>query len=370
MGHRTALYPAHLQAGAKIVDFSGWDMPIHYGSQVEEHHAVRRRWGMFDVSHMTVVDVEGAGAREYLRYLLANDVARLGKVGKALYSGLLNEQGGVLDDLIVYRMDEAERRYRVIVNCATREKDLAWLGRVAEGYSVELRERDDLAMLAVQGPEAMAGLQQLLPAPLAEAATRLENFQGAQDGDWFAARTGYTGEAGMEILLPAAAVASLWERLLEAGCRPCGLGARDTLRLEAGMNLYGQDMDDSVTPLESNMGWSVAWEPADRAFIGRPALEAQKAAGSHARLVGVVLAAKGVLRAHQRIQLDGGLPDGELTSGSWSPTLGCAIGLARVPAGAGDSCHVEIRGKLLPARLVRPNFVRFGESQIAIPAAG
>ncbi len=370
MGNRTALYPAHLSAGAKLVDFSGWDMPIHYGSQVEEHHAVRRDWGMFDVSHMTVIDADGPGARDYLRYLLANDVARLASVGKALYSGLLNEQGGVIDDLIVYRMNEEETRYRVIVNCATRAKDLAWLEQVAGRFEVSLRERDDLAMLAVQGPAAMDGLSRTLPAELAGRTGALENFQGVEEGHWFAARTGYTGEAGMEILLPAQEAVAFWDALVAAGCRPCGLGARDTLRLEAGMNLYGQDMDESVTPLESNMGWSVAWEPAGRDFIGRAALEKQKAAGDHARLRGVVLAAKGVLRAHQRVQTGDGLPDGELTSGSWSPTLGCAIGLARVPAGAGDTCHVEIRGKLLPARLVRPCFVRSGEPQIELPAAG
>ncbi len=368
MGQRTSLYAAHLAAGAKMVDFSGWDMPIHYGSQVEEHHAVRREWGMFDVSHMTVVDVQGAQAKAYLQRLLANDVARLGLVGKALYSGLLNEAGGILDDLIVYRMNQDETAYRVIVNCATRQKDLDWLQQIAAQFEVELQERPDLAMVAVQGPQAMAGLAGMLPAELAGQIDALETFQGAEAGEWFAARTGYTGEAGMEVLLPAAQAETFWASLVQAGCRPCGLGARDTLRLEAGMNLYGQDMDESVTPLESNMAWSVAWQPETRDFIGRAALEKQKAAGDHARLRGVVLETKGVLRAHQRVDFGAGQPAGEVTSGSWSPTLGCAVGLARVPAKASDSCHVEIRGKLLPARLVKPCFVRLGEAQIDLPA--
>ena len=357
MGHRTALYQTHLNAGAKMVDFGGWDMPIHYGSQIEEHNAVRGDAGMFDVSHMTVVDVTGSGAKAYLQKLLANDVAKLTSPGKALYSGMLKEDGGVIDDLIVYNM---EGWYRVVVNCSTREKDLAWMQQQSAGFDVNIQERPDFAMIAVQGPQARDKAANLLGEPSASLIRNLGVFQGLPAGDWFIARTGYTGEDGLEIMLPNAQAPAFWEQLTAAGVRPCGLGARDTLRLEAGMNLYGSDMDESISPLEAGMGWTIAWEPASRDFIGRKALEQQKAAGVPRKLVGLVMEARGVLRGHQKVVVANG-GEGEITSGTFSPTLGYSIALARVPAATGATAQVDIRGKLNDVIVVRPPFVRNGK---------
>lgn len=355
MGHRTALYQAHLDAGAKMVDFGGWDMPIHYGSQIEEHHQVRRDAGVFDVSHMTVVDLEGAGGTAYLQRLLANDVARLKDDGKALYSAMCNESGGVIDDLIVYRTGNG---YRLVVNCSTREKDLAWMQAQADGFDVSLQHRADLAMVAVQGPAALDKVCSLLPGEHADRVSALRNFYAADLGEWFVARTGYTGEDGVEIILPANTAVDVWNRLLAVGVKPCGLGARDTLRLEAGMNLYGSDMDEAVSPLEAGMGWTVAWEPAGRDFIGRAALEAQRTNGVQRVQVGLVMESRGVLRGHQKVHAGGG--EGEITSGTFSPTLGYSIALARIPAGSLSEAQVDIRGKLHPVAIVKPPFVRHG----------
>jgi aminomethyltransferase len=360
MGKRTPLYDQHLALGAKLVDFGGWDMPLHYGSQVEEHHQVRRDCGVFDVSHMTVIDLSGRDAKAFLRLLLANDVERLESPGKALYSAMLNERGGVVDDLIVYLTDDG---YRLVVNAATRDKDLAWMQQCGEGFAIELRERADLAMLAVQGPQARARTCELVNHVRAELIRALKPFQGLFDGDWFIARTGYTGEDGLEIILPQDQVVAFFSELVGAGIPPIGLGARDTLRLEAGMNLYGQDMDEDTTPLVANMAWTLAWEPAGRGFIGRAALEAQRARGALPRLVGLVLEERGVLRAHQPVRVVG-VGDGEITSGSYSPTLGKSIALARVPAATGERAEVEIRGKWYPVRVVRPAFVRHGKTLI------
>ncbi|MEG7359320.1 glycine cleavage system aminomethyltransferase GcvT [Pseudomonas citronellolis] len=360
MGQRTPLYDLHVALGAKIVDFGGWDMPLHYGSQVEEHHQVRRDCGVFDVSHMTVVDVTGPQSREYLQRLLANDVERLQVPGKALYSAMLNERGGVVDDLIVYL---GVYGYRVVVNAATREKDLAWMQAHTEGFEVQLQARPDLAMLAVQGPNARDKTAELVSPSRAILIRELKPFQGKADGDWFIARTGYTGEDGLEIMLPAAEAPGFLNELVGAGISPAGLGARDTLRLEAGMNLYGQDMDEEISPLAANMGWTIAWEPAGRDFIGRQALEAQRAAGDQPKLVGLVLEERGVLRAHQVVRV-AGIGEGEITSGSFSPTLGKSIALARLPAATGDRAEVEIRGKWYPVRVVQPNFVRHGKALI------
>ena len=358
MGSRTPLYDQHLAAGAKMVDFGGWDMPLHYGSQMEEHHQVRRDVGMFDVSHMTVVDVTGSEAKDFLQYLLANDVARLTTAGKALYSGMLNEQGGVIDDLIVYLADNG---YRVVVNAATRDKDLAWMNRQADGFAVKLAERADLAMIAVQGPRARKVAAEVVSDQRAAMINDLKPFQGLASDDWFIGRTGYTGEDGLEIILPADQAATFWDALLAAGCKPCGLGARDTLRLEAGMNLYGSDMDETISPLAANMAWTIAWEPSERDFIGRKALEAQREAGDQPKLVGLVMKERAVLRGHQKVIVEG-VGEGEITSGSFSPTLGCSIALARVPRATGSTAQVEIRGKLLDVRVVKPGFVRHGQA--------
>lgn len=363
MGNRTPLYEEHLAAGARLVDFAGWDMPINYGSQIDEHHTVRKDAGMFDVSHMTVVDLNGARVRDFLRYLLANDVIRLRDSGKALYSCMLNESGGVIDDLIVYYLDDDY--FRMVVNAGTRDKDLAWLRQQAKSYAISVTERPELAMLAIQGPNARTRVLEVLDDDARRIAEALGPFYGAFAGDWFIARTGYTGEDGFEIILPGDVAAGFWRQLLAAGVRPVGLGARDTLRLEAGMNLYGSDMDESVSPLESALAWTVAWEPQDREFIGRSALERQRAAGAPRKLVGLLLEGKGVLRNHQKVVVDG-YGEGEITSGSFSPTLQRAIAFARVPREIGERCQVEIRGKLLPARVVKPPFVRNGQPQIEV----
>ncbi|HET9122990.1 MAG TPA: glycine cleavage system aminomethyltransferase GcvT [Acidiferrobacteraceae bacterium] len=358
MGRKTPLYPEHLALAAQMVDFGGWDMPLHYGSQIEEHHAVRREGGLFDVSHMRIVELRGSGVRPYLQRLLANDVAKLQKPGKALYSCLLNADGGVRDDLIVYFLEDAW--FRMVVNAATADDDLGWMQMQTAGFDVRLEPRLDLAMLAAQGPAAVARVTRTFDVPDAAA---LPRFHGAFFGDRFVARTGYTGEDGFELMVPAQQAASDWRALVAAGLRPAGLGARDTLRLEAGMNLYGHDMDTSVTPLESGLEWTVSLGP-DRPFIGREALEQQRAAADHRQLLGVVLEGRGVLRNCQPVRTSAG--SGVLTSGSFSPTLERSIGLARVPhaARAGEPCEVEIRGRWEPARLVTYPFVRNGKSLI------
>jgi len=359
MAQKTVLHASHLAAGAKMVDFFGWEMPINYGSQIEEHHAVRQDAGMFDVSHMTIVDLTGANTRNFLRYLLANDVAKLTTPGKALYSGMLNSTGGVIDDLIVYFLQEDF--FRLVVNSATREKDLAHINAEAKAFNVTVTERPEFAMIAVQGPNAKAKVATLLTAEQQAAVAGMKPFFGVQAGDLFIATTGYTGEDGYEIALPNEQAADFWQLLLTAGVKPCGLGARDTLRLEAGMNLYGQDMDETVSPLAANMGWTIAWEPGDRNFIGRAALEQAKAAGT-AKLVGLVMEQKGVLRHGQKVITAAG--EGEITSGTFSPTLGFSIAMARVPAATGDTAEVDIRGKLVPVKVVKPAFVRMGKKLV------
>jgi aminomethyltransferase len=361
MARQTPLYDQHLAAGARMVDFHGWMMPLHYGSQIDEHHAVRRDAGMFDVSHMTIVDLHGAQTRDFLRHLLANDVAKLTQTGKALYTAMLNERGGVIDDLIVYYFrDDA---YRLVVNSATREKDLSWMHRQAEPYQVDIKVRDDLALIAVQGPQAQAKAQTLFNDAQRAAVDGMTPFFGVQSGDLFIATTGYTGESGYEIALPTSQAAEFWRRLVDAGVQPCGLGARDTLRLEAGMNLYGQDMDEELSPLAANMAWTIAWEPNDRNFIGRQALESQRQTGSQ-KLVGLIMTEKGVLRHGLTVRFtdeSGNEQQGVITSGTFSPTLGYSIALARVPAGIGEQAVVDIRQRQIPVQVTKPIFVRAGK---------
>ena len=353
---QTPLNAAHRARHARMVDFGGWEMPLHYGSQIEEHHRVRRDAGMFDVSHMLAVDVSGAGARAFLRFVLANDIAKLSDPGRALYSCMLNPQGGVLDDLIVYFL--ADRRFRVVVNAATAERDLAWLEAQRAGYSetVELVPRRDLAILAVQGPAAREKTWRARPR-IKSATERLIPFQAAETDAMLVARTGYTGEDGFEIMLDAAQAQTLWSELSAQGVSAAGLGARDTLRLEAGMNLYGQDMDETVTPLESGLGWTVALD-SDRDFVGKAALAAQPV---QRQLIGLLLLDRGVMRAHQPVRAAAG--EGMVTSGGFSPTLERSIALARLPVAVapGDELTVGVRDKWLRARVVRPPFVRYGK---------
>jgi glycine cleavage system T protein (aminomethyltransferase) len=362
LGRRTPLYDLHVELGARMVDFGGWDMPVNYGSQIEEHHAVRRAAGVFDVSHMCVIDARGERVREFLSRLVANDVAKLKSPGKALYSCMLNEAGGVIDDLIIYFLDESF--FRIVVNAGTRDKDLAWMRKVAAPFAVQLTERTDLAMVAVQGPEARATVAQLLPAEQRGAALALEVFAGRpiavkDRGEWFVARTGYTGEDGFEIMLPAGDAVQLWRDLNARGVKSAGLGARDTLRLEAAMNLYGNDMDEAQNPLESGLAWTVSFDDPARDFIGRKALESLKSAGLGKKLVALVLDDRGVLRGHQKVVTAAG--DGEITSGTFSPSMEKSIALARVPRDTGATVQVDIRGKLLNARVVKAPFVRKGQ---------
>jgi len=355
MSQRTPLFDTHITSGARMVDFGGWDMPVNYGSQIEEHHKVRQAAGMFDVSHMTVVDIRGPQSRHFLSYLLANDVAKLKTPGRALYSCMLNERGGVLDDLITYFLEESV--FRMVVNAATHDKDLAWITSQARAFDVVVTERPELAMIAVQGPKARQAVLAQLPQSEARIAADMKPFNAGRFGGLFIARTGYTGEDGFEISLSAEAADVLWKQLLAAGVAPCGLGARDTLRLEAGMNLYGQDMDETVSPLESALGWTVALQD-ERAFVGKEALLEQRAGGVERKLVGLVLQGRGVLRPGQTIVTASG--EGLITSGSFSPTLQKAIALARIPKAASNTCQVDMRGKLLDCSIVQPPFARHG----------
>ena len=354
---RTSLYESHLASGAKMVDFGGWEMPLHYGSQIDEHHAVRKAAGMFDVSHMCAVDVSGAVPKSFFRRLIANDISKLKTPGKALYSAMLNTSGGVIDDLIVYW--RGGDNYRVVVNASTSVKDLAHMNRIAETYDMDITPRRDLAMIAVQGPNAREKVFGVRPDWRA-AGEALAVFHSAEIGDVFLARTGYTGEDGFEITLPAAAAPRLWEELKTASVAECGLGARDTLRLEAGMNLYGNDMDETVSPLDAGMAWTVAMEN-DRDFIGRAALENH---GQRAAFVGLKLLGRGVMRSHMIVTTAHG--EGITTSGTFSPTLGCSIALARVPLAVaiGDNAQIDIRGKLIDALVVKPPFVRNGKALV------
>lgn len=353
----TPLYAAHLKMAARMVDFGGWEMPLHYGSQIAEHHSVRRHCAMFDVSHMTIVDVLGEQAKSYLGYLLANDVGKLTVKRQALYSVMLNHDGGVIDDLMVYVIDKG---FRVVVNCATRVKDLAWMRARATGFDVVLNERADLAMIAVQGPEAVARVQTAVATEAVRAIADLPRFSAIMLGAHHYARTGYTGEDGVEVMLPAQDAVALWWRLHEAGVVPAGLGARDTLRLEAGLDLYGHEMDEQTSPLAANLGWTIAWRPETRNFVGRDAITAQREQGVTNKLVSVLMTARGVLRAGQKVYFADTGQTGVITSGSFSPTLGYAIGLARVPKAAGAVAEVEIRGQRKAVRLLAPGLVRNG----------
>jgi aminomethyltransferase len=367
----TPLNSAHRSLGAKMVDFGGWDMPVNYGSQIEEHNAVRTDAGMFDVSHMCVVDLKGANVRAFLRGLLANNVDKLQVPGKALYSCMLNPEGGVIDDLIVYYF--SEDWFRLVVNAGTAEKDVAWMAQQndATGSGVVITQRrdrseenrDPIALVAVQGPNARAKVWQVLPETQA-ASEPLKPFNvvivpNTAFGEAMVARTGYTGEDGFEIGVPASQVEALWNALKDAGVKPAGLGARDTLRLEAGMNLYGQDMDDNINPLDAGLGWTIDLV-SERDFIGKSALQAK---GQQANFVGLILREKGgILRAHQKVVAASGNA-GEITSGTFSPSMQQAIALARVPldVAVGDTVHVEIRDKKLAASVVKLPFVRNGK---------
>lgn len=374
---RTPFYQSHLDSEGKLVDFSGWELPIHYGSQIEEHEAVRTDAGMFDVSHMVVTDIKGADTKAWLQKLLANDVNKLTTAGKALYSGMLNEQGGVIDDLIVYLMNAEETEYRIVSNAATRDKDLAQFNKVAEGFDITITERPELAMLAVQGPNAIAKLAQAKP-NWADTLAALKPFVGAdltdiEGTDWFVARTGYTGEDGVEVIMHADDAPAFFEQLKANDIKPAGLGARDTLRMEAGMNLYGHDMDETISPYECNMGWTLALKD-DRAFVGREALVSKrkqsKEDNTAMKQVGLLLTTRGVLREGMTVTINQGTDNeqtGIITSGTFSPSLKNSIAIARVPASLSEDDHVQVdlrgKGKFVDVRVLKLPFVRNGKQQ-------
>jgi aminomethyltransferase len=361
MTERTPLFDEHLAAGGKMVDFAGWDLPVAYGSQLAEHEAVRTKCGMFDVSHMGVVEVHGAGVESFMQELLANNVGRMSEPGRAIYSCMLNEQGGVIDDVIAYRL--ANGGFRLVINASNRQTDLAWMRERAAGYGLIIDLLPELALIAVQGPLAREVVHGLLDEEVSAQLRPVQRFGFWSDGELFIARTGYTGEDGYELIMPAAEAVGWWQRLRAAGVQPCGLGARDSLRLEAGLNLHGQDMDASVTPLECGLDWTIAFDPPERQFIGRRALEEQWAEGITRKQVGLLLLGKGVIRHGYEVTVAGTVV-GEVTSGGLGPTLGRSIALARVKAGCPEEVYVRIRGKDLPALVVPYPFARNGRVQI------
>ena len=365
---KTPLLQEHLNLGARVVDFGGWALPVNYGSQVDEHHAVRQNAGMFDVSHMTVSDISGVDTIAFLRYLLANDIDKANThAGKAIYSCMLNEQGGVIDDLIAYRMND--QHCRLVTNAATNKKDIAWIKQQAKQFDVSFSEQPQLALIAIQGPNALKKMAQVFP-EFAELIKSLQRFQGqfvtndnqevSFENGIFIGRTGYTGEDGVEVILPARQSVSHWQALINAGIQPCGLGARDTLRLEAGMALYGNDLDEKHSPLESGLKWTVALN--DREFLGKQVLQQQIDNTPAHKMIGLILEDRGVLRGHQKVIVDGNIV-GEITSGTFSPSLEKSIAIARIDSDAKASIdnivHVEVRNKQLQCRVVKYPFLSF-----------
>ena len=356
---KTPLFDCHLSANAKMVDFSGWNMPINYGSQLQEHNCVRNNCGIFDVSHMLGVDIYGSQAEEFLRHVLACDVVKL-KVNSAQYGCMLNHDAGIIDDLITYRVGSDS--FRIVINAGNRESDVAWFRENSKNFDVMLSTLENLAIVAVQGPNAVEVVSKSVPCNISAEVKSLKPFTFKQSGDWFFARTGYTGEDGFEIMMPGNEAVDFWNKILSNGGEPVGLGARDTLRLEAGMHLYGSDMNDSTTPLERGLGWSVDLSDETRDFIGKKRYLELKTQGVSTKWAGVVLREKGILRSGQEISFDNG-SIGYITSGSFSPTLGLAIGLAYIPK-VGSNPQVNIRKKLLEIEVVKPRFVKNNKSLI------
>lgn len=357
---RTPLFDEHKKLNAHMAPFGGWEMPLNYAGQIEEHNFVREDAGMFDVSHMNVVDFKGKDVIKFLHYLIANNVSVL-KEGQALYSCMLNEKAGVVDDLIVYKIND--EYFRMVINAATHDKDIAWLEKQITKFDVEMTEKTEFVMIAVQGPNAITKTQEVFTPEQRTETKGLGRFYGVDVEGWWIARTGYTGEDGYEIMVPEDKAIEFWQNLLSAGVKPCGLVCRDSLRLEAGMRLYGSDMNEDVSPLEASIGWSVAWQPEDRDFIGRKVLEQQKKDGVKNKLCGLILdKGKGILRSHQKVFTNKG-DEGEITSGGFSPTLGHSIAFVMLPSYVkiGDEVSVEIRGKKIEGKIVKPVFVKDGK---------
>ncbi len=357
---RTPLYPRHVRLGARLVEFGGWEMPVQYAGIVEEHRAVRTAAGVFDVSHMGEVEVEGPGALASVQRIITNDAGRLG-VGGGLYTPMCLPSGGIVDDLTVFRT--GEQRYLLVVNAATTPKDVAWIAEHTQGAQARNRS-DEWGLLALQGPRAGATLQRLTAADL----TALVSFHVITDGQvagvggCFISRTGYTGEDGFEIGCPWDQTPQVWDALLEAGAAdgvvPVGLAARDTLRLEAAYMLYGDDIDETTTPLEAPLSWTVKLEKGE--FIGRDVLVKQKAEGPARKLVGFEMVERAIPRHGYPVRLNEDAR-GQVTSGTFGPWVGKSIGMAYVPreyARPGRALAVEIRGKAARAVVVKLPFYK------------
>lgn len=360
----TALHPQHVNAKAKLVDFSGWSMPMQYQSQLQEHRAVRNHAGIFDVSHMACVTITGKDTIAFLRYLVANDIQGI-QPGKAMYTCMLNSEGGIIDDLIVYFFNDQD--CRCIINAGCTDKDWAWMQQVANNFDVTLNRPNDLCIIAIQGPKAIELGRSCLPTAAAHALDTLKPFATTLVEGGFIARTGYTGEDGFEIILPTNMATHVWQQAMTAGITPCGLGARDTLRIEAGLNLYGQDMDENTSPYEAALSWTVSLHDTERSFIGKDALIQRVNQGVTHQLVGVAMTLPGVLRNQQIITLNNETT-GIITSGTFSPILNHAIGFARVSLDSPTQGTVINRKKPCQVYLTKMAFVRKGQACQRIPA--
>ena len=354
--NKTALNNAHIELGAKMVNFSHWEMPISYTSLIEEHHAVRNTAGIFDVSHMSVFDFKGGDQVAFFEKIFANDIKKICNDDKAIYGALLNEEGGILDDLIIYHANE---KFRLVSNCSTREQNRQWYEKHAVEFGVEVVERSDMGILAIQGPDALSKILSI--DGINPQVNNLQSFGCMFDGDKLYARTGYTGEDGLEIIVPSEDINQFWDQALKLGCTPIGLGARDTLRLEAGLNLYGNDMTIENHPYESNLGWTIDMTDENRQFIGKQALLSIDQSKSQ-KIVGIILRDKGVLRSGYEVIHNEG--KGVVLSGSYSPTLQSSIGLARVDQGYKKDGKVMIRNKMLNIDFVSPRFIERGKISI------
>ena len=352
--NKTTLFEQHKNLGAKIVDFGGWSMPINYGSQINEHKVVRSDVGIFDVSHMSIFDLSGSEQAKFLKYLLPNDVDKIKNSGRALYSPLLNNDGGVLDDLIVYNLGT---HYRIISNCATRSQNHDWFVKQSESYDVKIKLMNDLSIIAIQGPNSINLLDKIGIHDL----DRMSDFDVKIYNSSMIAKTGYTGEEGFEVVIENSDVESFWLSLLEAGASAIGLGARDTLRLEAGLNLYGTDMDTNNNPYESNLAWTIDLNDKKRDFIGKRALE-EINKDACKELKGIILRDKGILRSHQLIEHKAG--NGEILSGTYSPSFGFSIAFARLDKGHDGEGKVKIRNNEFKVEIVSPPFMRKGKMLI------
>ena len=342
-----------------MIDFHGWDMPINYGSQLSEHEQVRNSCGIFDVSHMTILDFKGKDVKEFLRKLLANDINSLNEDFDGLYSALLNESGGILDDLIAYKLESG---YRLVFNCATRESDISWVVSQVGDMNVSFSERLDLSMIAMQGPDVFEVLSRCFSAETSNELKKKRPFQGLMENGTLVTTTGYTGEKGVEIMIDNEKANSLWQKAIQSGARPVGLAARDTLRLEAGMNLYGFEMDKMISPLECNMAWTVSLKDKERSFIGKEAFELKKKNGDHDLLKGLLFEDRCIVRSNQEIFFDEKkTKKGVVTSGTYSPTLKKSIALARIVHSDKETCLAEVRGKIFTAAIGQPRFIKEGK---------